>query len=147
MRPQGRSLRGRGPAADDGDVVRRPNRPIRRRRPDPLAAAGGFLCLCLRNVTTLYASARGERRYFPRLRDAAGRLLSWEYWFPHLGILIDRRTLPEAEHEQRLTWATEQGLLYFCPPIDEDALRLAMSRRQQLAAIPREPSGVAAEAV
>ena len=88
------------------------DRPERRPPRDVIhAVVGGF---CLRRTTILTGLAHGAKREFGAVR-IDGRETTWDYWYPHLGIAVDRTIRGAEEHAMKLAWATGHDIVYFSP--------------------------------
>lgn len=85
-----------------------------RARHDAIVEAIGAR-FCVRNAHELVGVVRGRRRSLGACAVAPHAPFKWDYWFPHLGIAVDRAVLSEEETHAKVAWADAHGIIYFSP--------------------------------
>ena len=93
----------------DAAAERRPDRPEHPPKHDVILAAVGRPAI--RGATVLTGLSRGLSRIFGTCR-VEQRALTWDYWFPHVGIAVDTQILPDDEADAKCAWASERDIIY-----------------------------------
>jgi hypothetical protein len=66
------------------------------------------------HASNLVGLSRGVRRPFGSCVEA-GRTLTFEYWFPHLGIAVDLQPVAEGDVLAKQAWCEPRAIMYFSP--------------------------------
>lgn len=106
----------------------RPDRPEHPPRHDVIVAAVGRPAI--RAATVLTGLSHGLSRIFGAC-SVEGRALTWEYWFPHIGLAVDTALLPDDEADAKCAWASERDIIYCSRqsnPSETGAVNLALLR-------------------
>lgn len=73
----------------------------------------------------------GKREFGHCLHN--GKMVTFEFWFPHIGVAIDTVPPPggDAEITTKISWCLERGILYFPPGTEPETVKETVRLRRE----------------